>query len=77
MIHDFVYFSLTILIANSTQIAEYFFYLVPIGSVADPYHFDTEPDPGSEKIRFGSGANFDTDQNPGKNDTDPDSAKKD
>ena len=46
-------------------------------SVADPYHFDTDPDPGCEKIRYGSGSrvNFDTD--PGKNDTDPDPAKKD
>ena len=48
-------------------------------SVADPYHFDTDPDPGCEKIRYRSGSgsrvNFDTD--PGKNDTDPDPAKKD
>ena len=46
-------------------------------SVADPYHFDTDPDPGGEKLRYGSGSrvNFDTD--PGKNDTDPDPAKKD
>ena len=43
-------------------------------SVADPYHFDTAPDPGCEKIRYGSGSrvNFDTDPDPGKNDTDPD-----
>ena len=45
-------------------------------SVADPYHFDTDPDPGCEKIRYGSGSgsrvNFDTDPDPGKNDTDPD-----
>ena len=55
------------------------------GSVADPYHFDTDldPDPGCEKICYGSGsrANFDTDpdSDPGKNDTDPDPdpAKKD
>ena len=53
------------------------------GSVADPYHFETDPDqdPGYEKIRYGSGsrANFDTDLYPGKNDTDPDPdpAKKD
>ena len=48
-------------------------------SVADPYHVDTDPDPGCEKIRYGSGsrANFDTDPDPGKNDTDPDPAKKD
>ena len=48
-----------------------------LSSVADPYHFD--PDPGCEKIRHGSGsrANFDTDLNPGKNDTDPDPTKKD
>ena len=46
------------------------------GSVADPYHFD--PDPGCEKIRYGSGSsvNFDTDPDPGKNDTDPDPARK-
>ena len=46
-------------------------------SVADPYHFDTDPDPGYEKICYGSGSgvNFDTDRDPGKNDTDP--AKKD
>ena len=45
-------------------------------SVADPYHFDTDPDSGCEKIRYGSGfrVNFDTDPDPGKNDTvlDPD-----
>ena len=43
-----------------------------IPSVGNPYHFDT--DPGCEKIRYGSGsrANFDTDPDPGKNDTDPD-----
>ena len=50
------------------------------GSVADPYHFDTDPDPGCEKIRYGSGSrvNFDTDPDPGKNytDPDPDPAKK-
>ena len=49
-------------------------------SVADPYHVDTDPDPGSEKIRYGSGsrANFDTDPDPGKKykDLDPDPAKK-
>ena len=48
--------------------------------MADPYHFDTDTDPGSEKIRYGSEsgfrANFDTDTDPGKNDTDPDPAKK-
>ena len=47
-------------------------------SVADPYHFDTDPDPGSEKICYGSGsrANFDTDPDSGKNDMDPEPAKK-
>ena len=49
--------------------------------MADPYHFDTDPDPGCEKIRYGSGSgsrvNFDTDPDPGKNNTDPDPAKKD
>ena len=54
-----------------------------ICSVADPYHFDTDPDPdpGCEKIRYGSGSrvNFDTDldPDPGENDTDPNPAKKD
>ena len=46
-----------------------------ISSVGDPYHFDTVPDPGCEKIRYGSGSgsrvNFDTDPDPGKNDPDP------
>ena len=47
-------------------------------SVADPYHLDMDPDPGSEKIcyRSGSRANFDTDPDSGKNDTDPEPAKK-
>ena len=48
--------------------------------MADLYHFDTDPDPGCEKIRYGSRSgsrvNFDTDPDPGKNDTDPDPAKK-
>ena len=50
-----------------------------IGSVSDPYNFYTDPDPGCEKIRYGSGSrvNFDTDSDPGKNNTDPDPAKKD
>ena len=45
-------------------------------SVANPYHFDTDPDLGCEKISYGSGsrANFDTDPEPGKNDPDPDLA---
>ena len=50
-------------------------------SVADPYHLDTDPDPGCEKICYGSGSgsrvNFDTDPDLGKNDTYPDPAKKD
>ena len=51
-------------------------------SVANPYHFDTDPDPGCEKIRYESGSrvNFDTDPDPDpdsvKNYTDPDPAKK-
>ena len=47
-----------------------------IGSVADPYHFKKDPDPGCEKIRYGSGSkvNFDTDPDQGKNNTDPDPA---
>ena len=53
---------------------------IPLTGVADLYHFDTDPDPGYEKICYGSGsrANFDTDpdSDPGKNDTDPDPAKK-
>ena len=46
--------------------------------VADPCNSDTDPDPGSEKIRYGSGSrpSFDTDPDPGKNDTDPDPVKK-
>ena len=48
--------------------------------MADPYHFDTDPDQGREKICYGSGsrANFDTDQDPGKieSDTNLDPAKK-
>ena len=50
-------------------------------SVFNPYHFDTDPDPGSEKIRYGSGSrpNFDTDPDPdpGNNDTDPDPGNND
>ena len=36
--------------------------------MADPYHFDTDPDPGPEKIRYGSGSrpNFETDSDSGK-----------
>ena len=46
--------------------------------MADPYHFDTDLEPGCEKIRYGSGTkmNFDTDPATGKNNTDPDPAKK-
>ena len=35
--------------------------------MADPYHFDTDPDSGCEKILYGSGsrANFDTDPDSG------------
>ena len=37
-------------------------------SVADLYHFDTDLDPGSEKIRYKSGSgsrlNYDTDPDP-------------
>ena len=48
-------------------------YLQKVGNVADPYHFDTDPDPGCAKIRYGSGSrlNFDSDLDLGKNDTDP------
>ena len=36
--------------------------------MADPYHFDTDPGPGPEKIRYGSESspNFDTDPDSGK-----------
>ena len=53
-----------------------------IGSIADTYryryNFDTDPDIGYEKFRYGSGSrpNFDTDPDPGKNNTDPDPDKK-
>ena len=44
--------------------------------MADLHHFDMDQDPGCEKIRFGSQTgsreNYDTDPDPGKNDTDPD-----
>ena len=38
-------------------------------SVVEPYHVDTDPDSGSEKIRDGSGSttNFETDPDPGEN----------
>ena len=38
-------------------------------SVVEPYHVDTDPDPGSEKIRDRSGStpNFETDPDPGEN----------
>ena len=41
--------------------------------------FDKDPDPGSDKFRYGSGSrpSFDTDSDPGKNDTDPDPDKND
>ena len=41
---------------------------VPVASVADLYHFDTDPDPGCGKTSYGSGSrtNFDTDPDPGK-----------
>ena len=29
---------------------------VGLTSVSDPYHFDTDPDPGCEKICYGSGS---------------------
>ena len=45
--------------------------------MADPYYFDTDPDPGCNKILYGSRTNFDTDPDPGKNDTDPDPGKND
>ena len=42
-----------------------------VTSVADPFHFDTDPAPGYEKVRYGSGSrpNFDSDPSPGKNGT--------
>ena len=63
------------------QFILYIMNVVVSSSVADPYYFDADPDPGCEKIRYGSGSrvNFDTDPDPGKNETDPDPdpAKKD
>ena len=35
---------------------KYFTSDMVIGSVVDPYHFETDPDPGCEKIRYGSGS---------------------
>ena len=63
----------------STDLIQIRIHNTDTSSVADPYHFDTDLDPGCEKIRYGSrsGVNFDTDPDPGKNDTDPDPAKKD
>ena len=29
-------------------------HIMYLPSVADPYHFDTNPDPGCEKMRYGS-----------------------
>ena len=47
--------------------------------MADPYHVDTDPDPGCEKIPYESGsrANFDRNPDPGKNYMDPDPGKND
>ena len=50
--------------------------------MADPYHVDTDPGPGCEKISYGSGSrpNFDTNPDPvldpDKNYMDPDPGKK-
>ena len=44
---------------------------------SDPYHLDTDPDPGCEKICSRSRANFDTDPDPDPGKSDPDPAKKD
>ena len=46
--------------------------------MANPYHLDKDPDSGCEKIRYGSGSrtNFDTDPDPGKNDSGPDPGTK-
>ena len=68
-----------LLVADCERVASHVAHkMITCSSVADPYHFDTDPDPGCEKIRYGSGSrvNFDTDPDPGKNDTDPDPAKK-
>ena len=42
---------------------------INLRSVADPYNFYTYPDPGCEKIPYGSGSrtNFDTNPDPAKN----------
>ena len=44
-------------------------------SVADPYHVDTDPDPGFEKVRSGSGSRPNVHTDPGKNYMDPDPGK--
>ena len=53
---------------------------INLRSVADPYHFYADPDPGCDEICYGSGSrtNFDTDSDldPGKHDTDPDPGKR-
>ena len=67
--------------SNGKMMTEVLIFARSTNSVADPYHGDTDPDPGCEKIRYGSGpwsrANFDTYPDPGKNDTDPDPTNKD
>ena len=47
--------------------------------IQDLTNFVTDPDPGSDKFRYGSGfrPSFDTDSDPGKNYTDPDPGKND
>ena len=41
-----------------------------LNNVANPYHFETDPDPGFEKIHYGSRSgfrpNFNTEPDPGK-----------
>ena len=51
---------------------------INLSSVADPNHFDTDPDPRCEKFCYGSESRttFDTDPDPGKTDTDPDPGKR-
>ena len=73
-IHIWHLLQLLVIIFLGTSL--HYSYLAPVTSVADPYHFDMDPDPGCEKICSVSGSrvNFDldTDPDPGKNDTDPD-----
>ena len=41
--------------SNGKMMTEVLIFARSTNSVADPYHGDTDPDPGCEKIRYGSG----------------------